>query len=59
MEAAEREVADAEARLADPTLYAKRGHEVAALERRLHDARAAVTTLVARWEALETKKGGA
>jgi ATP-binding cassette subfamily F protein uup len=54
---ADRRVAQIEALLADPTLYAKRGHEVAALTARLEEARAKAALLLERWEALESKDG--
>ena len=57
IEAADREVSGATQALADPSLYATRGHEVAGLQARLAAARADSARLVARWEALETKKG--
>jgi ATP-binding cassette subfamily F protein uup len=56
IEAAERGVAAVEAELADPALYASRGHEVARLQSRLKAARSKAAELVARWEALEAKK---
>jgi ATP-binding cassette subfamily F protein uup len=59
IDAAEREVTSMEARLADPTLYATRGHEVAELQSTLASAKDAAARLVARWELLETKKAGA
>jgi ATP-binding cassette subfamily F protein uup len=52
---AETKVAEIEAMLADPNLYTKRGHEVAALQARLEVARADAAGLAARWEALEEK----
>jgi ABC transport system ATP-binding/permease protein len=58
VEAAEKEVSQVEALLGDPMLYAKRGHDVAGLQARLALARAQAAQLVARWEALETKKAG-
>lgn len=57
VDGAEKAVAEIEALLADPELYAKRGHEVAALQARLQVARAEAARLVARWEELEAKKG--
>jgi ATP-binding cassette subfamily F protein uup len=54
---ADKAVAEIEALLADPSLYAKRGHEVAPLQARLAAARAAAAKLAARWEELEAKKG--
>jgi ATP-binding cassette subfamily F protein uup len=53
---AEKKVAEVEALLADPTLYAKRGTEVAALQARLAETKAAAATLVKRWEELEARK---
>jgi ATP-binding cassette subfamily F protein uup len=58
IEAAEKEVAEIEALLADPTLYAQRGREVAALQARLATAKGQAATLVERWEALEAKSSG-
>ncbi len=55
---ADRRVAQIEALLADPSLYAKRGHEVTALKARLEDARLGAAALLARWEALEGKAAG-
>ena len=43
--------------LADPSLYAERGSDVARLQASLASARNEVTRLVSRWEALEAKKG--
>jgi ATP-binding cassette subfamily F protein uup len=56
IDGAERAVAATEAKLADPTLYAERGQEVAGLRAELESARAEAARLVARWEALERKK---
>jgi ATP-binding cassette subfamily F protein uup len=56
VDAAEKEVADLEILLADPSLYAKRGSEVTLLRERLGAARATAAGLVGRWEALEGKK---
>jgi ABC transport system ATP-binding/permease protein len=56
VDAAERTVAGIEAMLADPTLYAKRGHEVTALQGRLKAARAEASGLARRWEELEERK---
>jgi ATP-binding cassette subfamily F protein uup len=53
---AETAVAEVEVLLADPTLYAQRGGEVAALQARLVEAKAAAAMLVTRWEQLEAKK---
>jgi ATP-binding cassette subfamily F protein uup len=57
VDASERNVAEIEALLGDPSLYAARGQEVAALHGRLEAARAEATALASRWEALEAKKG--
>ncbi|HLK36016.1 MAG TPA: ABC-F family ATP-binding cassette domain-containing protein [Polyangiaceae bacterium] len=56
VEAAERAVAEVEALLGDPSLYAKRGGEVAGLQTRLEAAKAEAARRVARWEELEAKK---
>ncbi len=58
IDAAEQDVARIEAELNDPALYAQRGGEVNAIKARLVAARAALDALMARWEALETKRGG-
>jgi len=55
---AERKVGDLETKLADPSLYAARGNEVAPLKAELEAARSEAARLVRRWEVLETKKGG-
>ncbi len=55
---AEQSVAALEKELADPSLYASRGSEVAGLQGKLAAARAEVERLTARWEALEQKKAG-
>jgi len=57
IEHAEKHVADVEARLSDPTLYSARSNEVATLKIALAGARAKAAALVARWEALEARKG--
>jgi ATP-binding cassette subfamily F protein uup len=57
IDAAERAVAALEAELADPSLYATRGAEVADLQARLAAAREEAARLAARWEVLEGKKG--
>jgi ATP-binding cassette subfamily F protein uup len=57
IEAAEKGVASVESELADPSLYAARGGEVADLQGRLAAARAEAARLVSRWEALEARKG--
>jgi ATP-binding cassette subfamily F protein uup len=59
IEAAEQAVADLSAKLADPSLYTSRGGEVPGLQAALERARAEATTLVARWEELETKREAA
>jgi ABC transport system ATP-binding/permease protein len=56
VDAAEKEVAQIEAQLADPTLYAQRGHEVAGLQARLGEAKTRAATLVERWESLEARR---
>jgi ATP-binding cassette subfamily F protein uup len=56
IEASEKEVADIESQLADPTLYAQRGHEVAGLQTRLAEAKTRAAALVERWESLEAKR---
>jgi ABC transport system ATP-binding/permease protein len=53
---ADKRVHELEAELADPALYAKRGHDVAELKARLEGARAEAARLMARWEALEAKR---
>jgi ABC transport system ATP-binding/permease protein len=53
---AEASVTAIEALLADPTLYAQRGQEVAGLQARLAAAKQQAATLVTRWEDLEAKK---
>ena len=57
IDAAERAVKGAEAELADPALYTTRGSEVAGLQAKLDAAKREAARLVARWEALELKKG--
>ncbi|MCU0689994.1 MAG: ABC-F family ATP-binding cassette domain-containing protein [Polyangiaceae bacterium] len=56
IEQAEQQVAELEAQLADPALYARRGHEVASIQRQLLEARDAAARLTARWEELESRK---
>ena len=56
VDAAEREVADCEKALADPSLYSSRAAEVPALTRKLDEAKACAAALVARWEELEQKQ---
>jgi ATP-binding cassette subfamily F protein uup len=53
---AEQAVAALEAELSDPSLYAKRGHEVPALRERLEKAKAEAKRLTARWEELESRR---
>jgi ATP-binding cassette subfamily F protein uup len=57
IDAAERGVAALEAELADPSLYATRGADVAELQARHAAAREEAARLAARWEVLEAKKG--
>ena len=57
VDAADKGVGEIEALLADPALYAQRGHEVAALQARLTAAKQDAARLVARWEELEAKRG--
>ncbi|MGO9835278.1 MAG: ABC-F family ATP-binding cassette domain-containing protein [Polyangiaceae bacterium] len=57
VDAAEAKVTEIEALLADPSLYALRGQEVAPLQARLAVARSEAAALASRWEALEAKKG--
>ncbi len=59
IEAAEKRVADLTEQLSDPALYATRGEEVASLVAAQEEARVEVERLLARWEALETKKDAA
>jgi ATP-binding cassette subfamily F protein uup len=54
---AEARVAEVEALLADPGFYASRSQDVARTQARLAACRAEAAALVARWEALEAKKG--
>ncbi|HVK64972.1 MAG TPA: ABC-F family ATP-binding cassette domain-containing protein [Polyangium sp.] len=58
IEEAEGEVASLEKELADPALYSSRGAEVPVLGRRLDEAKARASTLIARWEELEQKQAG-
>jgi ATP-binding cassette subfamily F protein uup len=58
IDAAERRVAQVEALLSDPSVYASQGARVAGLRAELDAARGQVAALVARWEGLELKKGG-
>ena len=55
---AERRVAQVEALLSDPSVYANQGARIAGLRAELDAGRGEVATLVARWERLERKKGG-
>jgi ATP-binding cassette subfamily F protein uup len=56
---AEQTVSALETELADPSLYAKRGHEVPALRERLEKAKADAKRLTARWEELESRRPAA
>ncbi|XXT19158.1 ABC-F family ATP-binding cassette domain-containing protein [Sorangium sp. So ce429] len=56
---AEQKVSELEAKLADPTLYASRGAEVAGLRSELERAKQEAARLVSRWEELETKREAA
>jgi ATP-binding cassette subfamily F protein uup len=56
VEKAEALVTEIEALLADPTLYAQRGQEVAGLQARLVDAKKQAAAVAARWEELEARK---
>jgi ATP-binding cassette subfamily F protein uup len=57
VEAADKQVASLEAKLADPALYAKgRSPEVAPLEAKLAAAKTEAARLAKRWELLESKK---
>lgn len=58
IDAAEKDVGQIEALLADPALYAQRGHEVAGLQARLAEAKGRAASLVERWESLEAKRSG-
>jgi ABC transport system ATP-binding/permease protein len=57
IDVAERAVAELEAHLADPALYASRGSEVAGIRRQLEEAQTAAARLIERWEQLEHKRG--
>jgi ATP-binding cassette subfamily F protein uup len=59
IEASEQTVSELEAQLGDPTLHARRGHEVPALMARLTAAKADAAALTTRWEELETKRESA
>jgi ATP-binding cassette subfamily F protein uup len=56
IEAADRAIAEVEAALADPSLYATRGAEVSKLTADLERRRAEATAMLARWEELETRR---
>jgi ATP-binding cassette subfamily F protein uup len=56
IEAAEARVAETEAALADPDLFAKRGHEVPQRTKDADDAKRALDAIMARWEDLESRK---
>jgi ATP-binding cassette subfamily F protein uup len=56
VDAADKRVAEVEVLLADPSLYSKRGGDVAGLHVRLAEARADAAALARRWEALEKKR---
>ncbi|AUX37997.1 MULTISPECIES: ABC-F family ATP-binding cassette domain-containing protein [Sorangium] len=59
IDAAEQKVAELEAKLADPTLYASRGADVAGLLSELDREKQEAARLVSRWEELETKREAA
>ncbi|XXY55126.1 ABC-F family ATP-binding cassette domain-containing protein [Sorangium sp. So ce269] len=59
IDGAELKVRELEAKLADPTLYASRGAEVAGLLSELERAKQEAARLVSRWEELETKREAA
>jgi ATP-binding cassette subfamily F protein uup len=59
IEAADRAVAEQEALLADPALYATRGSEVPALTAELERRKGEASRLLGRWEELETKREAA
>ncbi len=56
IDAAEQKVAACEAAVADPTLYASRGHEVPQRTAELAAAKAEAARLLTRWEELEAKR---
>jgi ABC transport system ATP-binding/permease protein len=58
IEAADKKIAEAEAALAVPDLYVKRGQEVAGLQAKLTEAREQAARLSRRWEELEAKSAG-
>lgn len=53
---AEAEVGALEEKLSDPAIYAGGGDDAAGLVGELEAAKAALDALMARWEALESKK---
>jgi ATP-binding cassette subfamily F protein uup len=57
IEAAEVRVTETDAALADPDLFAKRGHEVPQRTKDAEAAKRALESIMARWEELESKKG--
>ncbi|MFO0590866.1 MAG: ABC-F family ATP-binding cassette domain-containing protein [Polyangiaceae bacterium] len=59
IEAAEKIASEIEVELADPTLHAKRGHEVPGLMTKLEAAKKDAAALTARWEELEMKREAA
>lgn len=59
IEGADKAVAEMEAQLADPALYATRGSEVGALSAELEKRKAEASRLLTRWEELETKREAA
>ncbi|WP_437812357.1 ABC-F family ATP-binding cassette domain-containing protein [Sorangium sp. So ce1078] len=59
IDTAEQKVAELEAKLADPTLYASRGADVAGLLSELEREKQEAARLVSRWEELETKREAA
>ena len=58
IQALETEQAEIERRLADPSLYASAPHEVKALSARQAATSTQIEEAMARWEALELKRGG-
>ncbi len=59
IEAADRGVAELEAKLQDPAFYAERGAEVKSTMEKLATAREKAASLMQRWEELEAKKEAA
>jgi len=59
IEVAERSIGETEAALADPTLYAERGAEVAEMVQALDALKLDLEELMRRWEELETKRESA